>query len=188
YHDLKTTTMKTKMTLTLIGRMCFLFLFATGCGGGEPKSELEKGAEELSKKLELSRKKFAEKNEDSKALILRKVSLEEEKLMTLILGADHKVHYFIGTKDVTVKTTDQSPEGLRAIIQQHLTRYPDPCPDENPSPDCWDPIIVIKPGPNATYGDVVYISDEMAILKAKKYALNDLTKEDSLLLVANGLE
>ena len=122
-----------------------------------------------------------------------KITLEEladrseEKMLTLILGENDQVHWFQGTGDgVEIQTTNFEENGVRNVIVGHLGRYPQPCSEFQNTPNCWDPIFVIKPSGACTYGNVVDILDEMKICQAPKYAMGDFTEMDSLLLVENG--
>jgi len=101
--------------------------------------------------------------------------------VTLILGANHRLHYYTGLNsslDSSISipelhTTDFSSHGIRKLLltwQSNLFR----------------PIILIKPGPQATYRDMVDILDEMNITNQGRYALTDLSPADRQLLLANG--
>ncbi|MEM0997868.1 MAG: biopolymer transporter ExbD [Bacteroidota bacterium] len=116
----------------------------------------------------------------------RNQPVKQSKVLTLILGAEDQVHYYTGMGD-TVHTTDFSATGLRQVVVQHLQKYPNLCRDANNAPGCWDPIVVIKPHDHCSYRNLVDALDEMRIVRAPKYALDDVLAEDSLLLAANGL-
>lgn len=103
------------------------------------------------------------------------VKVKEEKVMTFALGKDDKVHYWVGMGEKTsqIMTTDYSDKGLRKIILNHMKAV-------------GDPIFVIKPMPTCRYKNVVDILDEMAITDAPKYAMTDVSSEDSTFLADQG--
>lgn len=114
--------------------------------------------------------------------------VKESKVMTFILGDNDQVHYFQGITEPKIKTTDYSADGVRKIIVDHVKMHPNLCRDVDNAPGCWDPIFVIKPYKTSRFANMVDMLDEMRITKAPKYALADITPEDSLLLVDNNLK
>jgi biopolymer transport protein ExbD len=97
--------------------------------------------------------------------------------MTILLGKNHQVHYFFGLNapdDPTVqrpelKTTSFASNGIRQVLLQTSRANP-------------KTVVLIKPTPDAQYRDMVDILDEMNITNQKKYALVNLSKDDSHLL------
>lgn len=95
------------------------------------------------------------------------------KSMTIILGKGHQVHYFFGLnapQDKTVpaaelKTTTFAASGIRQAI---LTKQQQQA----------GLVVLIKPGADAKYQDMVDILDEMSITNQKKYALVKMTQDD----------
>ena len=111
----------------------------------------------------------------------------ESKVLTFILGENDKIHYFFGITEPEFETTDFSDDGLRKIVNEHLNKFPNRCSEVKDAPGCWDPIIVIKPNETSKFKNLVDILDEMRISKVPKYALGDMTSQDSLLLIDNNL-
>ena len=99
------------------------------------------------------------------------------KAMTIMLGKDHRVHYFFGLNtphDKTVPapvltTTSFAPDGLRQALLQRQRQQP-------------GLVVLIKPGADSKYQVMVDVLDEMNITKQKKYALVKLTPDDLTLL------
>jgi biopolymer transport protein ExbD len=121
------------------------------------------------------------------------LKVDEKKVMTIIMGADDKVYYYMGITDPKVETTDFSAEGIRAQIQKHLNARPDRCPkgatvEEIKASKCWDPIIVLKPNITSRYKNMVDILDEMRINGVLKYALSEVSPQDSVLMLENNLK
>jgi len=103
-----------------------------------------------------------------------------KRAMTIVLGKNHQVHYYFGLyapadRSVpvpTLHTTDFGPKGIRQTLLVRARQQP-------------EPIILIKPGTQADYRDMVDILDEMNITNQHKYALTDLSAADRKLLLAN---
>jgi biopolymer transport protein ExbD len=103
-----------------------------------------------------------------------------KQAMTIVLGKNHQVHYYFGlyapadpTVPVpTLQTTNFGPRGIRQALLARQSQQP-------------KPVVLIKPGPQATYRDMVDILDEMNITDQQKYALTDLGDADRQLLEAN---
>jgi len=115
--------------------------------------------------------------------------VDEEKVVTIILGEKDTVHYFHRITDVDVEYTNYDPEkGIAKVIQDHIRRYPKLCREEKEkygqeTEGCWDPIFVIKAKKQSTYKNLVDVLDEMSIQGAPKYAIDRLSVRDSLILL-----
>jgi biopolymer transport protein ExbD len=101
--------------------------------------------------------------------------------LTIVLGKNHALHYYYSHNHprssekpvLKLRTTDFSAQGIRHVLLAYrLQRH--------------RAIILIKPGPQATYRDMVDILDEMSITDQSRYALTDLSAADSQLLAASG--
>ncbi|MDO7850073.1 ExbD/TolR family protein [Hymenobacter convexus] len=100
-----------------------------------------------------------------------------KKAMTIILGKGHQVHYFFGLNapdDKTVavpelKTTTFSADGIRQVVLARQRQQA-------------GLVVLIKPGEESKYKDMVDILDEMNITNQKKYALVKITPADLTLL------
>jgi biopolymer transport protein ExbD len=133
------------------------------------------------KAMELLKPPKTDNEEDSQQ------EVKESKVLTLIMGENDKIHYYYGITEPKVLSTDFSAEGVRKVLVDHINKFPNRCSENDNAPGCWDPIVVLKPGNNSKYKNVVDILDEMHINHVPKYALADFTTEDSLLLVDNNL-
>lgn len=115
----------------------------------------------------------------------RTKDVAESKVMTLILGSDDKIRYYQGITDAVVKTTDFSK--IRDVVEKHIKSRSDLCRDVGNTPGCWDPIFVIKPHKTSKYRNMVDILDEMRIIDAPKYALDDYGQGDSIIFENNNI-
>lgn len=106
--------------------------------------------------------------------IPQETQVNTDKVLTLILGSDDLIWYYTGFAEVgqTLTSAPFGEAGIRSVIQTHVQSH-------------IDPIVTIKPSSTSSYQNMVDILDEMAILKVKKYALIEMTEQDSLLLLGN---
>ncbi|EGK02875.1 MULTISPECIES: ExbD/TolR family protein [Dysgonomonas] len=135
------------------------------------------------------------------------VKVKESKAITLILGENNKVYYYTGIPNyedyTTLKETDFSPEGLRALLldrnksivakmkelkhekfvtnkkmsdEEFQTRSKEIKGDKDGQ------VVVIKPTADANYANLVDALDEMQICSIDKYAIVDMTEGDQFLL------
>lgn len=137
-----------------------------------------------------------------------KNKVKDSKAITLILGKDDLIYYYFGKIDdekyadyTSLKQTDYSPNGLRAILlernadavreiiklkQQKLAKeITDEEFEEAASKVKNDPdgqVIVIKPTDDSSYRNMVDVLDEMQICSIGKYALVEMTEGDTYLL------
>ena len=108
--------------------------------------------------------------------------IKASQAMTIILGKDNKVYYYMGLNtplDKTVpkpemKVTDFSANGIRQVLLTRQHQQP-------------EPIVLIKPTDDAKYRNMVDILDEMNITNQKKYALVKVPKDDLDLITESAL-
>ncbi|HEX2866497.1 MAG TPA: biopolymer transporter ExbD [Ignavibacteriales bacterium] len=94
-------------------------------------------------------------------------SVKASKTMTVILGENNKVFWYMGlpTDDPDVKLTSFSETGIRKDLldQDKMIK---------------DMVVLIKPTDKSTYKNVVDILDEMNICNIKRFALVDVDPKD----------
>lgn len=133
------------------------------------------------------------------------VKVKESKAITLILGEDNKVYYYTGIPDytnyTTLKETDYSPEGLRALLLERNApivtkikelkkeKFAKKISEEQFNTESKEirsdkegQVVVIKPTADANYANLVDALDEMQICSIDKYAIVDMTEGDQFLL------
>jgi len=100
--------------------------------------------------------------------------VNEKKVLTLILGENDKVYWYIGMKDPDVKRVDFSKDGVRKVLVEK-------------NAEIRDLIVLIKAMDKSKYKNTVDILDEMAISNIKRYAIVDITQVDKDLVKETGL-
>ena len=129
----------------------------------------------------------------------------ESDAVTIFLGADNKVYYFLGIPEPEtpnfLKTTDYSADGLRKILLDknrtvvaQVNELKDKKTRLQISQEEYDaqvkelkggkgtPVVVIKPLDNSNYDNLVTALDEMLIASVGKYAIADVDDSDKKML------
>ncbi|MFT2008588.1 ExbD/TolR family protein [Pontibacter sp. 13R65] len=99
-------------------------------------------------------------------------AVREENALTVVLGAEDKVHYFFGFPgdEPPVATTDFSANGIRKVLGSGRVR------------NNHKMVVLIKATQESRYKNLVDILDEVRITATKRYALAELQGEDKELL------
>ncbi|MCD9015013.1 ExbD/TolR family protein [Parachryseolinea silvisoli] len=100
--------------------------------------------------------------------------VNEKKVVTLILGANDKIYWYHGITDPKVEVTDFSANGIRKILLKQAAEIP-------------GMILLIKPGDDSRYKNMVDILDEMNITNMQRYALVKITDTDKELVKESNL-
>jgi biopolymer transport protein ExbD len=95
--------------------------------------------------------------------------VNEKKVVSIILGADNAVYWYHGITDPKVEKTDFSDTGIRKILMEKEKEIP-------------GMIVLIKPGKDSKYKNVVDILDEMNITNMKRFAMVKITPVDEELV------
>jgi biopolymer transport protein ExbD len=88
--------------------------------------------------------------------------INERNVLTLVLGKQDKLYWYIGITDPEVKVTDYSADGIRKVLLKNLA--------ENPKL-----VVLIKAMDESKYKNMVDIMDEMNISTVPRFALVDIT-------------
>jgi len=91
--------------------------------------------------------------------------VNEKKVLTLVLGANDKVYWYVGITEPEAKKTDFSKDGVRKVLVQKKS-------------EIRDLIVLIKAMDEAKYKNLVDILDEMTISNVQRYAIVDITPAD----------
>jgi biopolymer transport protein ExbD len=100
--------------------------------------------------------------------------VNEKKVVTLILGANDKIYWYHGITDPKLEVTDFSANGIRKILLKQAAEIP-------------GMILLIKPGDDSRYKNMVDILDEMNITNMQRYALVKITDTDKELVKESNL-
>ncbi len=98
--------------------------------------------------------------------------LKESGALTLLLGKNDNVYYYEGILDPTASNLKNTT--MKKVRDEILSKKRSTPPD--------DLMVVIKPGEESTYKDVVNALDEMTINDIKRYALVDISEVETQLL------
>lgn len=98
--------------------------------------------------------------------------IEANRALTLVLGADNKIHWYTGTDISAAKVSDFSPGGIRKLItekKRSIERL----------------YVLIKPSDKSQYKNVIDILDEMIIAEHTDFTIADLDPLDKELVNAH---
>ncbi len=100
--------------------------------------------------------------------------LKESGAFTLLLGKNNSVYYYEGQLDPSASNLKNT---TMKKIRDEIIRKKRSTPEE-------DLMVVIKPGEESTYKDVVDALDEMSINDIKRYALVDISPVEGQLVAS----
>ena len=135
------------------------------------------------------------------------VKVKESQAVTLILGDNDRVFYYLGQPNYedysSLIETSYQPDGLRAMLLnrnkdlvaqiRELKRqrrdleitedqYKEQLAELKKAHDKTSPVVMIKATDDATYRNLIDALDEMQITSISKYAIVDITDGDKFLL------
>jgi biopolymer transport protein ExbD len=91
--------------------------------------------------------------------------VNEKNVLTLVLGQDDKIYWYMGITDPKVEVSNFSATGMRKILLEKKAELP-------------KLIVLIKAMDEAKYKNMVDIMDEMNISAMQRFALVDITDTD----------
>lgn len=97
------------------------------------------------------------------------IKVDERRTMTVILGKNNKIKWFMGLPDASsVPPTDGSygKNGIRKALLKYVKEVPQLMQDKDKGL-----IVIIKPTAKSTYRNIVDMLDEMAICNVPTYAI-----------------
>lgn len=95
--------------------------------------------------------------------------VNEKNVLTLVLGENDKIYWYMGITNPEVKVTDFSANGIRKVLQEKKAELP-------------KLIVLIKSLDEARYKNMVDIMDEMSISVVQRFALVEITPVDKELV------
>jgi biopolymer transport protein ExbD len=108
------------------------------------------------------------KQEDKQPLV------NEKRVLTLVLGDNDKIYWYLGITDPKINVTNFSNDGVRKILLRENAQIK-------------EMVVLIKPSDESKYKNVVDILDEMNISNIARYALVDITAVDKELIKDSNL-
>lgn len=118
-----------------------------------------------------------DKNEEQPDVTL---DVAETRTMTILLGANNKLEWYMGLMDKTIEGPTVESYGKNGIRKTLLEKKKEVIASSG------DPkkglIVLIKASDKSTYKNLVDILDEMAIVKPQTYAIVDITDPELELL------
>jgi biopolymer transport protein ExbD len=103
--------------------------------------------------------------------------IKESKALTLILGENDTLYYYIGVKEPQVNFIDFSvPKNVESVIYDRQNAVQRQYGDKD------ELVVLIKAMAASKYKNMVNILDEMTITNTKRYALVDFTEADSMII------
>lgn len=91
--------------------------------------------------------------------------INEKNVLTLVLGQDDKIYWYMGITDPKVEVSNFSASGIRKILLAKKAELP-------------KLVVLIKAMDEAKYKNMVDIMDEMNISAMQRFALVDITDTD----------
>jgi biopolymer transport protein ExbD len=95
--------------------------------------------------------------------------VNERHVLSLVMGKDDKIYWYIGITDPEVKVTNFSNTGIRKLLLEKKRDIP-------------KLIVLIKSMDDSKYKNMVDILDEMNINSIQRYAIVDVTQTDKDLI------
>jgi biopolymer transport protein ExbD len=95
--------------------------------------------------------------------------VNERHVLTLIMGPENKVYWYIGITDPEVKVTNFSKDGVRKLLLSKKAEIP-------------KLIVLVKSMDESKYKNMVDILDEMNINTIERFAIVDVTTTDKELI------
>lgn len=107
----------------------------------------------------------------------------ESRTMTILLGTNSKMEWYIGAPGKSAPTVDNfGKNGIRkTLIDKNKEIKATHAGPDN------DMIVLVKPSSKSTYKDFVNLLDEINITGLTRYAIVDITPQEVALLTKDGL-
>jgi biopolymer transport protein ExbD len=95
--------------------------------------------------------------------------VKESRTLTFILGENDALFYYRGITDAQLESVEWGREGLRKLLL-------------NSNRDIDKMVVIIKPHPGSNFRNLVDMLDELNIVGAERYAIDDFGDFDEKLL------
>lgn len=91
--------------------------------------------------------------------------INEKRVLSVVLGDNDKIYYYVGIADPDIQVTDYSKDGIRKVLREKKATIP-------------KLVVLIKPMEESKYKNVVDIFDEMNISEVPTYALVEISQHE----------
>ncbi len=113
------------------------------------------------------------------------LQVADNRTMTVLLGADNKLEYYMGQLEKplggpTVSTYGK--DGVRKVLLEQIKRVPQLTGDPKKGL-----IVIIRPSDKSNYKNLVDILDEMKIVDAQQYMIGDISDPEVDLIKRDGI-
>ena len=108
------------------------------------------------------------KEEDKQPMV------NEKRVLTLVLGENDKIYWYLGITDPKVDVTSFSNEGVRKLLLRENKQIK-------------EMVVLVKPSDQSRYKNVVDILDELTISDVQRFALVEITDVDKELIKDSNL-
>lgn len=100
--------------------------------------------------------------------------VNEKRVLTLVLGENDKIYWYLGITDPKVAVTSFSNDGIRKLLMRENKQIK-------------EMVVLVKPSDESRYKNVVDILDELTISDVSRYALVEITDVDKELVKDSNL-
>jgi biopolymer transport protein ExbD len=112
-------------------------------------------------------------------------SLTERKALTLLLGDQDKIYWYVGLTDAHLDSTDYSSAGIQKVILDCMDKL-----EKDLGTETYEDLkthaikqgsflnVLIKPMNTSRYKNVVDVLDEMAICRVRRYMILSISPEE----------
>jgi len=110
------------------------------------------------------------------------LELADNRTMTVLLGANNKIDYYMGTLESPIEgptVVDYGKNGVRPVLLKKLK--------DVQAATGKGLIVVIRPSDHSNYRNLVDIMDEMKIADVKQYMIGDISDPEVEQLKSDGI-
>jgi biopolymer transport protein ExbD len=106
-------------------------------------------------------------------VISKQKPIKAEKVLTLVLGAQNKIYWYIGVANGKAELTNFSSSGVRKILSEKKTKIK-------------NLHVLIKASDQSQYKNLIDVLDEMIIGHIERYTIVQMEKPDQELVLSAG--
>jgi len=100
--------------------------------------------------------------------------VKASQALTLIAMPGDKLYYYRGLPETGISETSYQKTGLRQLLQIFKN-------------ETDKPVALLKPHPDCTFGNMIYLLDEMNVNNIERYAIDKVSNKELSLMRAAGI-